>query len=158
MRSWCGSRRSRARREARAINFRQKNTCFRQLFFEILPVGQISSLYALVESSLSHRNLLNSSLALDAPRSTPGEPRAHPREQKEFKIMPKETRNLPRGPQYIYIYIHKNSRSTAQAADMLFWLRMSQTHAALRSFILTFEDGHIRTIWEPWKHQTRAKT
>ena len=56
----------------------------------MLPVGQILSLYALVESSLPHRNLLNSSLAADPPQSAPGEPRAHPGEPKELKIMPKE--------------------------------------------------------------------
>ena len=76
--------------------------CFRQLFFKILPVGQILSLYALVESSLPHRNLLNSSLAADPPQSAPGEPRAHPGDPEDLKIMPKEIGNLPRGSQYMY--------------------------------------------------------
>ena len=56
----------------------------------MLPVGQILSLYALVESSLPHTNLLNSSLASAPPQRAHGEPRAHPKEPKEFKIIPRE--------------------------------------------------------------------
>ena len=63
---------------------------FPTTFFEILPVGQILSLYALVESSLSRTNLLNSSVAADPPQNAPGESRAHPRESKELKTMPKD--------------------------------------------------------------------
>ena len=70
--------------------FDRKTHVFDHFFFKILPVGQILSLYALVESSLPHRNLLNSSLAADPPQRVPGEPRAHPGEPKELKIMPKD--------------------------------------------------------------------
>ena len=75
---------------ARSTFDRKSTHVFDHLFLEILPVGQILSLYALVESSLPHRNLLNSSLAADPPQRVPGEPRAHPRELKELKIMAKE--------------------------------------------------------------------
>ena len=68
----------------------------------MLPVGQILSLYALVESSLPHKNILNSSLASDPPQGVHGELRAHPRMPKELKIMPKEIRDLLSEPQYIY--------------------------------------------------------
>ena len=80
---------------------RQTHMLWTTCFFKILPVGHILSLYALVESSLPHRNLLNSSLASDLPQSAPGEPREGPRQPKEFKIMINEARSLPRDPQYM---------------------------------------------------------
>ena len=90
MRSWWGSRRSRAKREARAINFRQKNTyVLDHFFFKILPVGQILPLYALVGSSLPHRNLLNSSLAADPPQRGANKNKTLRGKQKPFKINPR---------------------------------------------------------------------
>ena len=70
--------------------FARKTQVLDKFFLKILPVGQILSLCALVESSLPDRDLLNSSLASDQPQSAPGEPRAHPREPKEFKIIQKD--------------------------------------------------------------------
>ena len=96
----------------------EKHICSGTLFSRFLPVGQILSLYVVLESMDPTQKPVKFLSAPNPIQSAPGEPREPPDSQRSSqKISQSLRKSAEASPESSHICT--NSRSTAQAADML---------------------------------------